>query len=459
MKKPNILLLFADDQRFDTISALGHRQIKTPNLDLLMADGIAFTNAHIPGGTSGAVCMPSRAMLNTGRSLFELKAEGQTIPREHMLLGEKLQSLGYETFGSGKWHNSPESFARSFTDGDSIFFGGMSDHWSVPFYHYDETGKYDKTIRYCSDFTRSNETYVNNANYMRAGEHSTDIIAESLINFLDKKHDKPFYAYGAFLAPHDPRTMPEEFMRMYDDIEIEIPPNFQSQHHIEYGNLDCRDEVLAPYPRTLEDTKQQIKEYYAMISHLDHQVGRVIDKLKSIGEWDNTIVIYAADNGLAVGQHGLFGKQSLYDHSVRVPLIFAGNGIKCGIKNESLVYLYDIFPTLCELIDTDIPDTVTGNSFVKCINENKSSHRDSLYLSYIDKIRGIRDGDYKYTEHRHGGITTAQLFNVKSDPYEMANLVNTKEYIKLADELRQKMHTLGNTENELSTVHGKGFWG
>ncbi len=459
MKKPNILFLFADDQRFDTIAALGHKQVITPNLDKLVGEGVAFTAAHIPGGTCGAICMPSRAMLNTGRSLFELEAEGQAIPADHMLLGEKLQSMGYETFGSGKWHNGPKAFARSFTDGDSIFFGGMNDHWAVPFYHYDETGKYDNVIKRCSNFFYSNNLEQYNANYVRSGEHSTDIIAESLINFLDKKHDKPFYAYGAFLAPHDPRTMPEEFMAMYDDVDIEIPPNFQSHHHIEYGNLDCRDEVLAPYPRTLEDTKHQIKEYYAMITHLDYQVGKVIDKLKSIGEWDNTIVVYAADNGLAVGQHGLFGKQSLYEHSARVPLIFAGNGIKKGVKNDSLVYLYDIFPTLCDLLETEKPQSVTGNSFAECITGEKETHREALYLAYTDKIRGVRKGDFKYTEHRHNGINTPQLFNVVKDPYEMANLMYTEDYAEIIEDLRGTLAKMGNTNEEMATEYGKGYWG
>jgi len=134
--KPNILLLFTDDQRFDTISALGS-PVQTPNLDRLVARGTTFTHAHIPGGTSGAVCMPSRAMLHTGRHLFHLDRCGQRIPDDHTLLGEHFQAQGYTCFGTGKWHNSRPAYARSFNTGAEIFFGGMADHWNVPAYDYD----------------------------------------------------------------------------------------------------------------------------------------------------------------------------------------------------------------------------------------------------------------------------------------------------------------------------------
>ena len=156
--KPNILLFFTDDQRFDTIRALGNDQIQTPNLDALVARGTTFTHAHIPGGTCGAVCMPSRAMLHTGRRLFHIDGEGQQIPQGHITLGEYLQSAGYTTFGTGKWHNGRGAYARSFSEGDEIFFGGMGDHWNVPAYHFDPTGQYHSKRPYVADPFYSNTT-------------------------------------------------------------------------------------------------------------------------------------------------------------------------------------------------------------------------------------------------------------------------------------------------------------
>ncbi|MFQ8600584.1 MAG: sulfatase-like hydrolase/transferase [Oscillospiraceae bacterium] len=128
----NVLFILTDDQRYDAIHALGNPAIHTPNMDRLVEMGTAFTNAHIPGGTSGAICMPSRAMINTGRTLFSLAGEGQDIPPEHTTLAEVFAQAGYTTFGTGKWHNGTPSFARGFSSGDNIFFGGMWDHWNVP---------------------------------------------------------------------------------------------------------------------------------------------------------------------------------------------------------------------------------------------------------------------------------------------------------------------------------------
>jgi len=151
MKKPNILFLFADDMRYDTIGILGNKEIKTPNLNKLAQNGVSFTNAHIPGGSIAAVCMPSRAMLNTGRSLFKLKDSGSYIPKNHALLGETLKNAGYKTFGTEKWHNGYRAYVRSFTNGGDIFFGGMYDHWKVPVYDYDDTGDYVHVPKRCDE--------------------------------------------------------------------------------------------------------------------------------------------------------------------------------------------------------------------------------------------------------------------------------------------------------------------
>ena len=145
--KPNIVLFFADDQRFDTIHALGNDEVITPNLDRLVERGTAYTHASIMGGTSGAICMPSRAMLMTGRTLFHLDRQGQDVPADHTMMGEAFQEAGYTTFGTGKWHNGRSAYARSFSNGDRVFFGGMSDHFQVPLNPFDPTGEYPKIGR------------------------------------------------------------------------------------------------------------------------------------------------------------------------------------------------------------------------------------------------------------------------------------------------------------------------
>ena len=209
-KKPNILFILTDDQRFDTIHALGNPAIHTPNLDRLAARGTAFRRAHIPSGTCGAVCMPSRAMLNTGRHLFHLEDLGQDIPESHITMGQAFRENGWQTIGIGKWHNGCPAYARSFETGGSIFFGGMWDHWNVPVCRYDPSGQYDNTINFVVNFFDSNRIIQQHCDEFVPGKHSSELLTDTAISML-RKHaggEKPFFLYLAYLAPHDPRTMP-----------------------------------------------------------------------------------------------------------------------------------------------------------------------------------------------------------------------------------------------------------
>lgn len=459
-KKPNIVFFFTDDQRFDTIAALGNKQIKTPNIDKLVERGTTFTHAHIPCGTSGAVCMPSRAMLNTGRSLFHIEGAGQNIPEEHTTIGECLQGAGYRTFGTGKWHNGRAAYHRSFTDGDEILFGGMADHWNVPVYHFDPTGKYDKSIKRCNNPGRSNEVQIINCDHINNGLHSSEMVCGAAINFIKNySSEAPFYTYISFLAPHDPRTMPEEFFNMYKAEDIELPPNFMGGHPFDTGALRIRDEELAPFPRDPDNTRQHLAEYYAMISHLDYQLGQVVKAIEEKGELDNTIFVFAGDNGLALGQHGLFGKQNCYDHSVRVPLIFAGPGVPKGEKSDAYVYLFDIFATMCELVNIAIPETVEGQSLVQAMNDKSEKVRDTMYFAYCDFQRAVRNSQFKLIEYViEGKHTETQLFDTVNDPWELANLAENPEFADTVCELRKELVRFSHDWNDRDSEWGETFW-
>lgn len=467
-KKPNILFLFADDQRFDTIGALGNDEIKTPNLDRLVESGTTLTNAYIPSGTSGAICMPSRAMLHTGRQLFSILGEGQEIAEDHVLLGETLQEAGYETFGTGKWHNGTRAYARSFTCGDEIFFGGMDDHWNVPSNHFDPTGKYEKRAKKVKNYMHQRDAEEMICDHVQAGKHSSELFTEAALKFIDG-HDSenPFFAYVSYMAPHDPRTMPERFVDMYDPDGFECPKNFASYHHIEYGNMDCRDETLASYPRTEAETKVHILEYYGMISHLDEQVGLILDKLEEKGILDDTIIIFSGDNGLALGQHGLFGKQSHYEHSVHVPLIFAGPGIGKGLQNDALVYLLDIFPTICDLIGARIPETVEGLSMKTAIQKGDGhgkgnlgtlAGRQFLYFAYTDRIRSVKSKRYKLMQHVYDNKVTRQFFDLQLDPLEMSNLIESEEHQHMIELFDKKLYDFCDDWYDRKHPHGKVYW-
>ena len=438
-KRPNIIFFFTDDQRFDTIRALGNNQIHTPNIDKLVERGTVFLNAYIMGGTCGAVCMPSRAMVHTGRSLFHIQGEGQDIDPAHVMLGETLRRAGYVTHGIGKWHNERKAYARSFTSGAEIFFGGMSDHWNVPLHDFDPTELYESRLKYCPDPFHSNEVKERDCNHMHSGKHSTDIFCDAAVEFLKKhKATKPFFMYFAFMAPHDPRTMPKQYLDMYDPAKIDLPENFMPIHPFDNGHLDGRDENLEKKPRQPDAIRKHIAEYYAMITHLDAAIGRIMQVLEQAGQLDNTIIVFAGDNGLALGQHGLMGKQNVYDHSVHVPLIFAGPGVPKGKKTEAFAYLLDIYPTLCELIGEKIPPSVEGKSLVPVMKDD-SQVRDHLYYAFMNIHRSIRDKRYKLNEYVVKGQRTTQLFDMQDDPKETKNLADEPAHKDILQKLRKKL--------------------
>ena len=415
-RPPNIVFLFSDDQRFDTLGCAGNPQIQTPNLDSLARQGVLFRHAYIMGGTSGAVCIPSRAMTLTGRSLFHIT---HGIDPGHTTLPQALRDRGYRTHAIGKWHNSKESLNRSFSSGSQIFLGGMTDQWRVPVQDFDPTGRYPKeAVRVPQGF-------------------STEIFTDAAVKFLkDCDRDKPFLLYVAYTAPHDPRTAPEQYRAMVDQEALDLPPNFMQEHPFDNGELRIRDELLAPFPRTPGDIRRHLADYFAMIMHLDSQVGRLLRALDGEGLRDNTIVVFAGDNGLAVGQHGLMGKQNLYEHSVHVPLILSGPGIPRGETREALCYLLDIFPTLCDLTETPVPESVEGRSLMPVLLQG-SPGREDLFFAYLGLQRAIRESRYKLIEYLVNGQRTTQLFDLKEDPWEIENLAGQAEHADRLESLRQ----------------------
>ncbi len=458
-KFPNILFFFTDDQRYDTIRAQGNPYVQTPTMDRLVAGGATFTHAHIPGGTSAAVCMPSRAMLHTGRTLFHLEGAGEDIPPEHVMIGEHLQSHGYRTWGTGKWHNGVSSFARSFTDGAEIFFGGMDDHWNVPVFDYDPAGQYDGTLPQCPDAFRTNALKIRKGDHVHAGTHSSELFADCAVDWLKNyESDDPLFMYVSFMAPHDPRTMPQAFLDLYDPEKIPLPDNFMGGHPFDNGDLKVRDEVLEDFPREPVKVRQHIAEYYAMITHMDAQMGRVMDALDAGGMTDDTIVVFAGDNGLAIEQHGLFGKQNLYEHSIRVPLVFSGPGIPRGVQRSAYAYLLDIFPTLCDLTGIDPPGSVEGTSLKSAITDPAARPRNTLFGAYRQWQRMVKDDRYKLIEYVVDGRRTTQLFDLAQDPQECHNLAGDPAHADRLLDLRSRLCQWRDDWSDADSEWGRTFW-
>jgi len=408
-KRPNVLFLFADDMSYRAIRSLNNPEIKTPNLDRLVARGTAFTHACIMGGLQGAVCVPSRAMLMSGQTLFHATAnvvqqKGWGDPKPFDMWPEHLANNGYQTIGIGKWHNGPALYHRAFQKGGPMLFGGMADHYQTPLHDFNAAKTYPKdTIK------------------PRPG-HSSEIFADSTIAHIkNRDKSKPFALYCAFTAPHDPRQPPKEYKDMYPEDRIESLPNFLPEHPFDNGEMKVRDEALLPWPRTPQAIRKERSDYYAIITHLDAQIGRILDTLDREGLTRDTLVFFAGDNGLAVGQHGLLGKQNLYDHSIRVPLIVAGPGVPANQRTDTMVYLFDIFPTLCELLGLPVPPTVDGKSFVPVLKDPKRKLRDGMVYAYRHFQRALRTTRWKYIRYNVNGTQTRQLFDLAADPWETKN--------------------------------------
>jgi arylsulfatase A-like enzyme len=442
-RRPNVLIVVADDQRFDTIGTLWNENISTPNLDRLVESGCSFTNAHNMGSDTAAVCVPARSMIHSGRSLFHLDGPGgMTI--EHPTLPEAFGNAGYRTFATGKWHNGTEAFNRCYQEGRNIFFSGMGNHWNVPVTDRHPLGEYrdERPRRFCPGTGRV-ETFPQPFERYASGTHSSDLFADSLIEFLvdhdSSTDERPFFAYLAFMAPHDPRTAPGTYQQLYDPVDVQLPENFNERHPFDNGHLHVRDEELATHPRDPDEIRRHIADYYAMISHLDAQVGRVRETLESRGMLDDTIVVFTADHGLAVGQHGLMGKQNLYDHSVRVPLVFTGPTIPSGACREAFTYHHDLYPTLASFCDVEVPGSVDGENLQPVVAGDRPGHRNSVFTAFAETQRAVRTDEHKLLEYTVDGARRTQLFDVRADPAETVDVSDEPGNSALINQLRTRL--------------------
>lgn len=429
-QRMNVLFILTDDFQNNAIHTLGREDVRTPNIDYIYSQGTAFTNCYTNGAIGGALSMPSRAMIMTGRGVFGITQDGWVIAPRHTMLPEQLRKEGYRTFETGKWHSDFESFNRAFSEGENIYFGGMhryedGGHVTPLLMHYDPKGDYKNQKPFVGD------------------KFSSEMYADAAVDFLSKSagDTTPFFAYVAFTSPHDPRNKHPYYGTPYDPDTIQLPVNYRPAHAFDNGEMQVRDEIVIPAPRDKATVQKELADYYGMISEVDTQIGRVIEALKKSGKLENTIVVFAGDNGLAMGQHGLMGKQSLYDHSIKVPLVVWAPGIPKGERNQGLCYLYDINPTLSELMGIPSAESVTGKSLAPALEKGAKGKtpRDRVWLAYSSIHRALVMDGRKYIVYNVKGKITEQLFDLENDPWEMTNLLadpRSKKAQKLAEKYR-----------------------
>ncbi len=410
-KRPNILFVLVDDQSpFDLQMYNPNSILETPTLDRLAKEGMVLDAARHMGSMNGAVSTPSRHQIMTGRTVWHLpKSAGSPSANtvddaclDTMSIGATFNRAGYKTMRTCKKGNS---------------YAGANKQFSI-----------------VHEAVKRNGTEEGGSAW-----HAKHVL-EYLESREASKEKDPFMIYFGFSHPHDIRNGTPELLEKYGVVnhtdratlpasspKVALPDNYLYAHPFHHGHPDLRDEVNVSgvwKNRDEQTIKNEVGREYACSENVDIQLGKVLDKLEAMGELDNTYIIYTADHGISIGRHGLMGKQNLYEHTWRVPMIIKGPGIKAGSRVDGNVYLLDIFPTICDLAGIPIPETVEGTSFRPVLEGKQETMRDAMYGVYCGGtkpgMRSVVEGDWKLIKYDllDGYIRETQLFNLKENPHE-----------------------------------------
>ncbi|QBG46740.1 DUF4976 domain-containing protein [Verrucomicrobia bacterium S94] len=437
--RPNILFILADDLCYEALGCV-NGEVQTPNLDRLADEGVMFSHAYNMGGWDGALCAASRAMFNTGRSLWHnfkldraVRSRKWLNPPPEVDTGttwsQWFSAAGYHTYFAGKWHTILHD-AENVFDEVGIIRPGMPNQTKERYERNWEPG--------CSDWEPWDKS---KGGFWQGGQHWSEVLRDEAMAYLRKapQRSKPFFAYISFNAPHDPKQAPKEYIDRYPLEAIKVPENFLPEYPYarEIQSRNIRGERLAPFPRTEYSIKVNRQEYYALITHMDDQIGAILAELDKTGMRDNTYIIFTADHGLALGHHGMMAKQNMYEHSLCAPLMVSGPGIPKGKRFDERIYIQDIVPTTLDIADIPIPEQVEFKSFLPLLNGGEYHEREAIYAAYKDVQRAVIVEDFKLIYY--ADIPLYRLFNLKNDPYEMNDLAGNPEYAGKIEELKRVM--------------------
>jgi len=427
-RPPNVLLLVSDDQRPDTIAALGNAIVQTPHLDTLVRGGTVFVRAVSPN----PLCVPARAELMTGMcGLRGGKIDTRLAGKP--LWAEAMRGAGYCTRYVGKWHNDGRPTTRGYDETQALYVGGPrgtqltcpQDHYGRPVTGYMGWVFQDGQGRPHPELGVGLTPDINAR------------IADAAIDFVRRQPERPFFLHVNFTAPHDPLLIPPGWGGRYDPAKIPLPANFRPEHGFDHGNLNGRDERLLATPRTADEVRRELAAYYAAISHMDEQIGRLLAALRETGQAERTIIVFAGDQGLAIGSHGLRGKQNMYDHTIGTPLLLCGPGIPRGKRCPAQCYLRDMFPTVCALAGVPIPPRVEGRSLVPLLRGAAVQVYPCVYGYFGDVQRMIRTDRYKLIHYPQLGRD--QLFDLVQDANELEDLSARPEHAERLRDLRSRL--------------------
>ena len=441
--RPNIVFLFSDQHRADALGCAGHPVVKTPNLDRLAAGGVRFERTF----AAAPICGPCRSAMLTGRTVARCGA----LTHRHMhrqmglpTLGTVFREAGYVTGAFGKMHVAGED------DEHDLGFDERALRIYTPMKNdYQHTIGMEKFWQYCSYLpqyrphpdARERHSYNLKNEPIRLEE---DLIldrmtADRSIAFLRQHREDQFFLYVGLEKPHNEMYAPKRFHDLYNPAKMELPEN----RHFDRSRLPdtIYDNPTFPIADGLTDDQMRhaTAAYYANVSYMDEQAGRVLDALDELGLADNTIVVYSTDHGENLFNHQIVQKQCFFEEAVRVPLLVRVPGVtEAGTTRAQLASLLDLFPAFCDACGIAPPDGLDGKSLLPVITDN-APLRDEVFSEFYESgvaERMIRTDRWKYV-HSEGDLH--QLYDLESDPHENVNLIDDPAHAGIAKELDARL--------------------
>ncbi len=426
-RRPNVVFILTDDQRWDCLSVAGHPFLKTPHLDRIANEGVRFSNAF----TTLSLCSPSRASFMSGlyphrhgvlNNFTEFPSDLPSFPRA-------LKAAGYDTAYIGKWHMGEDN------DDKRPNF----DYWVS----HKGQGKYWDT------------TFNVDGNRQEVKGYYSHVVTNFATEWLKRPHNRPFLLCLGHKAPHGVWIPEPKYEKVFDNVPVKRPdykvalgptkPAFireriKSWHGID-GNL-----------YGLNDFEKFIRYYHATILSVDDSVGEIYETLRRMGELDNTLIVFAGDNGFLLGEHASIDKRTMWEESIRIPLLVRyPELIRQPRVVEEQVLNLDTAPSITDICGVGPIEGAQGVSFKKLTQGDNTGWRKSWYYQYnfekefpyTPNVRGVRTDDWKFTHYPNGDGSPdkylAELYNLKDDPHEQKNLINAPEAQQKLKELRAEL--------------------
>ena len=411
-QQPNIIFVLTDDQRWDALGCLGHPFLQTPNMDRLAKEGVLFNNAFV----TTSLCSPSRGSFLTGQYAHThgVKNNICTWDNNNKTFLELLKGVGYDNAFIGKWHMPGELPKLKGVDRFITFTeqAGQGRYFDCPL-------------------------IIDGVETERKGKYITEDLTDYALEFIREERDNPFCLYLSHKAVHHQFLPPPELNDLYSDVDLDLPKEYNS--FISWTQGLTFSGVMPPL-------EHHYRNYHEALVAVDQQLGRLLSDLDRLGIADNTIIVYAGDNGYFWGEHRLVDKRWAYEESIRIPFIVRYPKMiqEGGRTSDEMVLNIDLAPTLLDLTNAPVPDYMEGKSIKPILENQPINLRDDWHYEYykeflysVPEIHAVRTREYIYIEYK--SRRQPELFNIKNDPKNMVNLINKPEGQRVLPGLREKL--------------------